>query len=83
MVRYLLVDDRDGSVLAELASAQQAVRLLGGLARNLHEGPWVSVARLHHEQGDLTDVRSMVSVRPLPPPMERRAGSGTPRGAGE
>jgi hypothetical protein len=70
MVRYLLVDDSDGSVLAEFASAEQAVRLLGRLARSPHEGPSVSVVRLHHQQGDLTDVSSMVSVRPLPPLME-------------
>jgi hypothetical protein len=65
MPRYLLVDDRDGRVLAELASPQQAVRLLGHLAQNLQESPPVSVVRLDHQQGSLTEVTSMVSMRPL------------------
>ena len=72
MARYLLVDDRDGWVLAELASAQQAVRLLGRLGRNPHGSPTVSVVRLDHQQGDLTDVTSMVSMRPLPPLVARQ-----------
>jgi hypothetical protein len=73
VVRYLLVDDRDGRVLAELASAQQAMRLLCRFPRNPHGSPAVSVVRLNHQQGTLTDTTSMVSVRPLPPFMARRA----------
>jgi hypothetical protein len=67
VVRYLLVDDRDGRVLAELASAQQAARVLLRLARDLHGDHPVSVVRLDHQQSGLTDVTSTVSMRPLPP----------------
>jgi hypothetical protein len=34
VVRYLFVDDRDASVLAKLASPQQAARVLARHARN-------------------------------------------------
>jgi hypothetical protein len=73
MARYLLVDDRDGRVLAELASAQQAVLLLGLLERNPQRTPKISMVRLDHQRGNLTDITSMVSVRPLPPLVTRRA----------
>ena len=65
MARYLLVDDRDGRVLAELASPQQAVRLLSRLKDTPQGGPPVRVVRLDHQQGSLTEVTSMVSMRPL------------------
>jgi hypothetical protein len=71
VARYLLVDDRDGKVLAGLASAEQAVRLLSRLERTPQGDPPVSVVRLDHQQGDLTDVTSLVSMRPLPPLMAR------------
>jgi hypothetical protein len=74
VARYLLVDDRDGRVLAELASAHQAVRLLGLLECNPHADPPVSLVRLDHQQGGLIGVTSTVSMRPLPPPMARRGG---------
>jgi hypothetical protein len=73
MVHYLLVDDRDGSVLAEIASARQALQLLSRLGGDPHEAPPISVVRLQHEQGDLSDVSSIVSARPLQPLMQRRA----------
>jgi hypothetical protein len=73
LTRYLLVDDRDGTVLAELASAGQAARLLCRLERGPHGIPPVSVVRLAHEQGSLTDVTSIVSMRPLPPAHGRPA----------
>jgi hypothetical protein len=73
VVRYLLVDDRDGRVLAELASLQQAARLLARHARKPHGDLPVSVVRLDHQQGGLTDITSMVSMRPLPPLITRRA----------
>ena len=71
MVRYLLIDDRDGSVLAELASPLQAARVLARQARDWHGDPPVSLVRVAHEQGSLSGVTSMVSVRPLPPPTTR------------
>ena len=73
MVRYLLVDDRDGRVLAELAGAHQATRVLARHAREPHDEPPVSVVRLDHQQGSLTDITSMVTMRQLPPPMTRPA----------
>ena len=73
MVRYLLVDDRDGSVLAELPSAQQAARELARHAGSQDADSQVSVVRLDHQQGSLTEITSMVSVRPLPPLITRLA----------
>ena len=72
MVRYLLVDERDGSVLAELASADQAARVLAHLALNERGDPRVSVVWTDHHQGSLAGVASMVSMRPLPSPVTRR-----------
>ena len=74
MVRYLLLDDRDGRVLAQLAGPQQAARVLARLARSPDDGPRVSVVRVDHQYGDLTEVTSLVSVRPLPPLVTPRAG---------
>jgi hypothetical protein len=71
MVRYLLVDNRDGRVLTELASAEQAVRLLGRVIRDPHGDPAVRLMRLDHQQGSLAETTSMVSIRPLPPHMAR------------
>jgi hypothetical protein len=72
MVRYLLVDDTDGSVLAELASADQAGRVLARLALSQHGDPPISVVRTDHHRGSLTDVASTISMRPLPSLMTRR-----------
>ena len=69
MVRYLLVDDRDGGVLAELASPLQAARMLARQARSWHGDPPVSVVRIGHQQGGLSEVSSVVSIRLLQPPM--------------
>ena len=73
VARYLLVDDRDGSVLAELASARQAARVLARHARKPQGDPQVSVVRLDHHRGSLTGTTSIVSMRLLPPLTERRA----------
>jgi hypothetical protein len=71
MVRYLLVDDTDGRVLAELASPVQAARLLARQVRNPDRAPPVSLVRLDHQQGSLSDITSMVSIRLLPSPVTR------------
>ena len=73
MARYLLVDDRDGRVLAELASVQQAMQLLGRFPGNSPGSPTVRLVRLDHQQGSLIETTSTVSMRPLPPLMPRRA----------
>jgi hypothetical protein len=62
----VLVDDRDGRVLAELASARQAMSLLARLERSSDGDPPFSLVVLDHRQGGLTEVRSVVSMRPLP-----------------
>jgi len=64
--QYVLVDDRDGTVIAELPSLEQAARLLRQLEALSEEGPPISVARLDRRRGALTDVSSSVAMRPLP-----------------
>jgi hypothetical protein len=83
VARYLLVDDRDGGVLAEFASAaqamallRQAMGLLSRLERTPQGAPPLSLVRLDHQQGSRTEVFSMVSMRPLAPLMARRTGLG-------
>ena len=66
VAQYLLVDDRDGSVIAELASPEQAARLLSRMEPQ--GGPPISVVRVERHSGDLTDISSIVAMRPLPPP---------------
>ena len=73
MSHYLLVDDRDGRILTELASADQAMRLLRRLGRSPDADLPFSVVRLDHDQRDLAEVTSLVSMRPLPPLLTRRA----------
>ena len=63
----MLVDDRDGRVLAELRSAEQALRMIGRFARSPAGHDRVSVVRLDHQQGDLGEVTSVMSMRPLAP----------------
>jgi hypothetical protein len=70
MPRYLLVDDTDGRVLAELASPELAMRVLARLAPSPGGDPHVSLVRLDHHQGDLIGVDSRVAMRPLAPPGE-------------
>ena len=69
--QYVLVDDRDGSVIAELPSLEQAARLLKRVEGVSKEGPPISVARLDRRRGALTDVSSSVAIRPLPWPSDR------------
>ena len=73
MTRYLLVDDRDGRVLAELASPRQAGLLLSRLEDDSQGGPAVSVVRLDHQEGSLTGVSSTVTMRPLVSVIARQA----------
>jgi hypothetical protein len=73
-MRYLLVDDTDGRVLAELASAEQAVRLLGRFTRTPPSRSTVSLVQIDDHEGSLTGISSTVSMRPLPPFMEKPEG---------
>ena len=70
MAEYLLVDDRDGSVIAELAGAEQAARLLSRLDVTHHGAPPVSIVRLDRRSGQAGDVSSVVAMRPLSPPVK-------------
>jgi hypothetical protein len=70
MAAYLLVDDRDGGVIAELAGAEQAARLLSRLDSTPEGAPRVSVVRLERRSGQLSDVSSVVAMRPLSPPVK-------------
>ena len=59
---YLLVDDTDGRVIAELSSAQEALQLLAELVPSQR----VSVVRVE-SHGGLVHHDSLVAVRPLLP----------------
>jgi hypothetical protein len=71
-VAYLLVDNRDGRVLAQLASAAQAARLVSRFAGTADGAPPVDLVRFDHHQGNVVDITSMVSMRPLAPRARRR-----------
>ncbi len=77
MFRYQVVDDRDGTLLAEHASPEQALRSFGRFVRNPHVRARVSVVVLEHELGGMAAVTSMRSVRSLCH-AERRARSRWP-----
>jgi hypothetical protein len=74
MLRFRLVDDRDGTVLAERASAEQALRLFGPLVRDPHRRVRVSVVVLDHELASNGEVTSIESMQPGRHPV-RGAGS--------
>jgi hypothetical protein len=69
MAEYLLVDDRDGSVIAELTGAEQAARLLSRLYA-MPEPPPVGVVKIDRKSGQMSDVSSVVGMRPLSPPVK-------------
>ena len=66
MAEYLLVDDRDGSVIAPLAGAEQAARILSRLDVTIQSAPPVSVVRVDRTSG----ISSVVAMRPLSPPVQ-------------
>jgi hypothetical protein len=65
MARYLLVDDRDGSVIAELASPEQAAGLLRRLEAMPQGAPPMRIVRLDRRRRTFSDVSSIVAMRPL------------------
>jgi hypothetical protein len=71
MAQFLLVDDRDGSVIAELASPEQAVRLLRRFDATPQGRHPISVVRLEQQGGELSEISSVVAVRTLPWPGQR------------
>ena len=67
MIRYLVVDDRDGRVIADAASLVQAANLRRHLMLTSQGNPPISLIRLNHEEDGLSAVSSMVAMRPLIP----------------
>ncbi len=66
VARYLLVDDRTGRILGELASARQAAGLLARMPSD--GGARFSLVVLDSERGSLAQVKSLVTMRALPMP---------------
>jgi hypothetical protein len=71
MAQYVLVDDRDGSVIAELASPEQAARLLRRLEAMPQGAPPMRLVRLNRRRRELSEVSSVVAIRPLRWPENR------------
>jgi hypothetical protein len=63
MVRYRIVDDRDGKRLAEHARAEQALLSFGHFVRDPQVRARISVVLLDHKLGGMVQVTSMRSVR--------------------
>jgi hypothetical protein len=71
MAQYVLVDDRDGRVIAELASLEQAARLLRRLEAMPQGAPPMRLVRLNRRRRELSEVSSIVAIRPLQWPENR------------
>ena len=65
----LLVDDRDGRVVAELESQDEVLRVLETLASDDSATPdYLCIVELNDRQGSLLGTASAVTIRPLPHP---------------
>lgn len=62
MAQYLLVRDRDGAILAELDSAESAIRTLDALGDIAVGG--FSLVRLEDSPGEIVGTESLISMRP-------------------
>ena len=62
--RYLLVRDSDGAILAELDSAESAVRMLELLGEDEFPLGGVSVLRLDDSPGAIVGTSSAIAMRP-------------------
>jgi hypothetical protein len=63
----LLVDDRDGRVVAELESQDEAMRVLGALARDDTTIPeWYCLVELDARHGAIVGMDTSIKIRPLP-----------------
>ena len=87
MAHYLLVRDSDGAILAELDSAESAIRMLDALGDTPLRG--LSLGRLEDSPGEIVGTNSIISMRPAGfAQLIRAAGrnenpSGSSRGEGE
>jgi hypothetical protein len=62
----LLVDDRDGRVVAELESQEQVLCVLETLARDdLYPSDDLCIVELQDRQGPILATESSVTIRPL------------------
>jgi hypothetical protein len=62
--KYLLVRDSDGAVMAELDSAESALRMLELLGEDEFPLQGVSVVRLDDSPGELLGTTSAIAMRP-------------------
>jgi len=62
MTQYLLVRDSDGAILAELHSAESAIRMLDALGDFPSRG--LSLVRLEDSPGAVVGTRSLMAMRP-------------------
>ena len=63
----LLVDDRDGRVVAELESQEEVLRVLEALAREDTTIPeWYCLVELDARHGAIVGMDTSITIRPLP-----------------
>jgi len=62
MAQYLLVRDNDGAILAELDSAESAIRMLDALGDIPRRG--LSLVRFRDTPGEVVGTQSIISMRP-------------------
>ena len=63
---FLVVDDRDGRVLAELERHEEALSLLEALARDDPDTPdYLCIVAFHDRQGAMLGAESSVTIRSL------------------
>jgi hypothetical protein len=66
-VGVLLVDDRDGRIVAEVETEEDARRVLEAWARDDGSIPdYLSLIELHSQHGAILGVDTSVKIRPLP-----------------
>ena len=58
----LVVDDRDGGVVAELESQEEALRLLATLGS---DAPHLCIVEFHDREGAILGAQTSVTIRPL------------------
>ena len=64
--RFWLVDDRDGRVVAELDSQEEALRILGALGTEDETVPdYLCIVEFHDHQGAIVGTDTSVTIRPL------------------
>jgi hypothetical protein len=66
MPLVLVVDDRDGRVISELESPEEALKLLEAMARDDPETPeYLCIVALDDRPGPFVGTESSVTIRPL------------------